>query len=152
MSMFATHEAFKFPFQFDKESTTWRAVELRAFKPWLIAVVEDGVEEASRAFLVSGVTELMQLISGKSIRKVCSVDLVLPPLRLEEGQWRFVPIRRVERELRSVDGATPSAVLTTTDGQRYGGFPIESVEREESDLTLAVELPGVPVPTSEAAA
>lgn len=150
--MFATHESFKFPVQIDAEFTTWQGVELFSFSPWLIVVIDDHEEEADRTFLLNGVSELMQLIRSKSIRRVCSVDLAMPPGRAGEHPWRLLPIRRVECERSSLGSRVPSAVLTTSDGQRYGGFPIESVVREDSELVLVVDLPGVPIPTDGTAA
>ncbi len=150
--MFATHESFKFPVQIDTEFTTWHGVELFSFSPWLIVTIDDHEEEADRTFLLNGVSELLQLIRSKSLRRVCSVDLVMPPSRPGEDPWRLVPIRRVDCERQSLSRRVPEAVLTTADGQRYGGFPIKSVVREESELVRVVDLPGAPIPFDRAEA
>lgn len=144
--MFATHESFKFPVQIDTEFTTWHGVELFSFSPWLIVTIDDHEEEADRTFLLNGVSELMQLIRSKSLRRVCSVDLAMPPRRPGEDPWRLVPIRHVDCERQSLRSRVPAAVLTTDEGQRYGGFPIESVVREESELVRVVDLPGELIP------
>ena len=39
------------------------------------------------------------------------------------------------------NGAVPSAVLKSIDGQRYGGFPIRQTHRDEADLIALVDLP-----------
>ncbi len=144
--MFATHDLFKFPVQIDTEFTTWQGVELFSFSPWLIVTIDDHEEEADRTFLLTGVSELMQLMRSKSLRRVCSVDLAMPPGRPGEDPWRLVPIRRVDCERQSLRSRAPAGVLTTVDGQRYGGLPIKSVVRDESELVRVVDLPGAPIP------
>lgn len=150
--MFATHESFKFPVQIDTEFTTWHGVELFSFLPWLIVAIDDHEEVAERTFLLNSVRELMQVIRGKSTRRVLSVDIAWPPGRPGEDAWRLIPIRHVDCERRSLGGRVPSVVLTTSDRQRYGGFPLKSVVREDSELVRVVDLPGAPIPIDRPAA
>lgn len=144
--MFATYEPFKFPVQFDADSTIWRGVEIMLNTPWLLATLEDEAGMSLRTFLLKGTDELQQFAEGSTLGRLTSVRLVLPPDLSPKGDWAFVPVRRVERELRSVDGAAPSVVLADADGRRYGGFPIGPTERTPADVALIVEFPQSSLP------
>ncbi len=137
--MFATYEPFKFPLQFGDDSTIWRGVEIMLNTPWLLATLEDD-EDVPRTFLLKGPDDLLQVVQKSDLGKLTGVRLVLPPEVSPTSDWAFVSVCRVERELRSIDGAIPSAVLTSVDGRRYGGFPIAPTERKDSDLVLLVDL------------
>ncbi len=137
--MFTTHEPFRFPIQFDDGSTIWRCVELGLNSPWLIVTV-DSEDEIPRTFLLHGTDDLLQVAQAESLGKLRGVRLVLPPHASPTCDWTFVPVCKVERELRSVDGAAPSAVVTSRDGRRYGGFPIGPTERRDEDLAVLVNL------------
>jgi len=141
--MFVTHEPFKspFPFQLPGGSTTWHVVELMLHTPWLLITVEDEEEEdAIRTYFLSGTDVLLQLLNNPTLGKTRGVQLVLPPGWSPTREWCFVRIRRIERDLRSA-GAVRSSVITSVSGQRFGGFPIQPIVREDSDLALIVELP-----------
>jgi hypothetical protein len=139
--MFATYEPFKFPLQFDNESTIWRGIEIMLNTPWLLAAAFDDVEGVPRTFLLQGTFDLLQFLESPVIGRLTGVRLVLPPDLSPTCDWTFVPIWRIERELRSSDGAIPSVVLTARDGRRYGGFPIAPTQRDDADLAPLVELP-----------
>ena len=139
--MFVTHEPFKFPIQFAGGSTTWHLVELMVTTPWLLLTFEDQEEDVARTFFLNGTDTLLQLLVNPTLGRTTGVQLVLPPRWSPTLDWSLVRVRRIKRELRSIDGAIPSAVLTTADGQRYGGYPIERTVRDDSDLALVVELP-----------
>ena len=138
--MFATYETFKLPLQFGEGSTIWRGVEIMLNTPWLLATLE-GDEEVSRTFLLKGPDDLLQVVQSPELGRVTGVRLVLPPSVSPTRDWSFVPVCRVERELRSIDGAVPSVVLKSMQGQRYGGFPIAVAHRDEADLVALVDLP-----------
>lgn len=138
--MFATYEPFKFPLQLDNSSTIWRGVEVMLYTPWLLATLEDD-EEVPRTFLLKGTDDLLQVVEASALGRLTGLRLVLPPNLSPTSDWTFVPVCRVERELRSVDGAILSAVLTSRDGRRYSGFPIAPTERDDSDLAVLVDLP-----------
>lgn len=138
--MFATYEPFKFPLQLGDDSTIWRGVEIMLNTPWLLATL-DTDEDVPRTFLLKGPDDLLQVLRSPELGRLNGVRLVLPPEASPSSEWSFVPIRRVERELRSIDGAMPSAVLQARDGQRYGGFPIQQTQRDEVDLVAIMELP-----------
>ena len=139
--MFATHEPFKLPFQLDEDSTIWRGIEVMMNAPWLLVTIEDEVEEVTRTFLLTGMNDLLGFVENSTMGRLTGVKAVIPPRLSPTRDWAFLSICRIERELRSVDGALPSAVLTATDGRRYGGFLIQPIERDDSDLILLVELP-----------
>jgi hypothetical protein len=138
--MFVTHEPFKFPIQFEGGSTTWHVVELMLQTPWLLITAEDAEEDTTRTFFLNGTDTLLQFLDNPTLGRTTGVQLVLPPRWSPTDEWCFLRIRRVERELRSVNGAIPSSVVTSASGQRFGGFPIEQTLREDADLALIVEL------------
>lgn len=138
--MFATYEPFKFPLQFGNESTIWCGVEIMLNTPWLLATLEDD-EAVPRTFLLKGPDDLLQVVERSDLGKLTGLRLVLPPGQSPTSDWSFVPVRSVERELRSIDGAIPSAVLRSMGGERYGGFPIQQTERDEADLEVLMDLP-----------
>ncbi len=138
--MFATYEAFKFPLQFGDGSTIWRGVEIMLNNPWLIATLEDD-DEVPRTFLLKGLDDLLHVMESSELGKLTGVRLVLPPYVSPTSDWSFVHVCRVERELRSSDGAMPSAVLKSNDGRRYGGFPIHQTHRDEADLIALADFP-----------
>jgi hypothetical protein len=139
--MFVTHEPFKFPIQFQGNGTAWQVVELMLQTPWLLITADDAEEDTTRTFFLNATDTLLQFLENPALGRTVGVQLVLPPLWSPTKQWHFVQVRRVDRELRSVNGMVPSAVLTSVDGQQYCGFPIEATARAAADLALIVELP-----------
>ena len=137
--MFATHDALGYPFQFGPDRMLWRGVELMLHTPWLLVTFEIN-SELNRTFLLKGTDELLRFAEGSGPGTLSSVRLVLPPDGSPGSDWIFVPVRRVEKERRSIDGAVVSAVVTTSDGRRYGSFPIQPLDRANSDLELLVDL------------
>lgn len=138
--MFATYEPFKFQIQFQHDVTIWRCVEVMLNTPWLLANLEDA-EGVRRTFLLKSPDDLLRMLRDSSLGKLTGLRLVLPPSVAPDGDWAFVYVCRVEHEVRSIEGAAPSAVLVSRDGQRYGGFPIERTTRDQADLVPLVELP-----------
>ena len=136
--MFATYEPLKFPLQFDDDSTIWLGVEIMLNTAWLLATLED--EEVPRTFLLRGPDDLLKIVQNPGFGRLTGLRVVLPPEVSPTNDWAFVPVCRVERELRSIGGAIPSAVLTCAEGRRYGGFPIALTERDDTDLALVVDL------------
>lgn len=137
--MFATYEPFKFPLQFNDDSTIWRGVEIMLSTPWLIATLDTN-EKVARTFLLEGPDDLLQILHSPGLGRLAAVRLVLPPAASPTGDWSFVSIDRVERELRSTDRIMPSAILKSSDGQRYGSFPIQHGEWDDADLVLLIDL------------
>lgn len=137
--MFATYEPFKFPIQLGDDSTIWLGVEIMLNTPWILATLEDD-EEVPRTFLLKGPDDLLHVVQSSDLGTLTAVRLILPPNASPTSDWAFVPVCRVERELRSIDGAIPSSVLTCAEGRRYGGFPIALTERDDTDLALVVDL------------
>jgi hypothetical protein len=139
--MFVTHEPFKFPIQIQGSGTAWQAVELMLQTPWLLITADDAEEDTDRTFFLDAADTLLQFIENTTLGKTVGVQLVLPPRWSPTKQWHFVQVCRIDRELRSFNGRVPSAVLTSVEGQQYGGFPIEVMAREVADLSLVIELP-----------
>jgi hypothetical protein len=140
--MFVTHEPFKFPVQFQGDGGIWTVVELMLQTPWLILTADDDQEDTTRTFFLNGTDALLQFLQNPTLGKTTGVHLVFPPrwYPSNDKDWSLVRVRRVEREIRSIDGAVPGAVLTSVEGKRYGGFPIEAIDRADADLELVVEL------------
>lgn len=137
--MFATYEGLRFPIQFGDDSVIWRAVEVTLNTPWLLATLSYD-HQALRTFLLDGPDDLLQFIQISDIGNLAAVRLVLPPNVSATRDWSFVPICRIERELRSKDGGQPRVVLVSSNGLRYGGFPISEMSLEEADLVAVKEL------------
>ncbi len=139
--MFATYEWFKLPFRLDSDISIWRGVEVMLNASWLLVTAEHDGEDLPRTFLLTGTTDLLKFVENADMGRLTGVRIVSPPRLSPTSDWAFLSVCRVERELRSVDGAALSAVLTGQDGQRYGGVLIQPIERDDSELVLLVELP-----------
>lgn len=141
--MFRTFESFKYPIQLAEDSTIWRGIELVLNAPRLLITVQDE-EDTCRTFMLNDNFDLLQFVETPGMGTLISARIVLPPDWSPSNDWEFVRICRVERELRSVEGVMPSAVLTSSDGLRYGGYPIAPVDRNDRDLSLLFDLSKAP--------
>jgi hypothetical protein len=68
--MFTTYPQFRFPIQIDKDSTTWRAIEINLRRPFVLATVRahsDGDEEILLDFIISGDDELLFFSENRPI-------------------------------------------------------------------------------------
>jgi hypothetical protein len=141
VSMFATHTSWTHPLQLEPEVIVWRAVEVMfSSQPFLLIQFLDA-EGEERVMFIQTSDHLFDLMSSPKGQDVFGVQLVMPPGASPTNDWHFVPVSRVERELKSYDGARLSAVFSDKEGQRYGGFPIDVMTRDEADLELLAELP-----------
>lgn len=141
--IFATPEEWAFPFRFPGHPPTWRAVQLgMPHLPWMIAEfeLEAQEEEQVRSILITSLEMLEDCMKDKVVKRLQGVQVVLPPSRAPSGDWTLVKIVRVEKELRSFDGAHPSIVLSDASGQRWGGLPMEPTTRSDTDLVVIADI------------
>ncbi len=138
--MFATHEPFRFPIQLDDRWTTWRAVEVELNTPWYMATVRDLGDDVERTFLLSGGADLLLFASQAPFGPLVSLRLVLSPSWSPSGDWAFVNIRSVDMPTCPPDGAASDAVVTSSEGTRYGGYPITPLVGDVGPLERLVTL------------
>ncbi len=137
--MFATFEESKFPVQLDDKSTVWRCVEIVMNAPSLLVTLEE--DDIVRYHLLQGGDDLLQVIEAFGPSRVTGVHIVLPPDMSPSGDWAILPVSRVELEPPLPDGSSPGAILTTRDGQQYGGFPLETTHTNHAHLAVLLDLP-----------
>ena len=137
--MFATHPIFMIPVTFGDGVVVWRAVELDTHTPWLIATVQDPDEPPERTFLLSGCDELLDFANSVQFGSITALHLVQPPIWSKSRDWGFVRIRRIER-FNGPNENLITAVLTASDGVRYGGYPIEQLVIDVGPLEFLAEI------------
>lgn len=141
--IFATPEEWAFPFRCAGDPPTWLAVLLRLpHLPWMIVELEisDQEEEQIHSILIGSTDMLEHCMKSERFERLQGLQVVLPPESSPSGDWMLVKIVRVEKELKSLDGANPSLVLSDASGQRWGGWPIEPMTRSDTDLVVIAEI------------
>ncbi len=141
--MFDTHLPFKYPLQFNEECTTWSAVEAVSPTPWFLATVLDPTELIERRFLLARDEEVLIFADQAPLGKLTALHLMQSPMWSPTGDWKLVPIRRVDRKHRK-NPAFDSLVVTDPEGVQYSGFPIHRLKRKVRNLELVIELDGHP--------
>jgi hypothetical protein len=139
--MFAAHTSWTRPTQIEPEVIVERAVEVMFPTQPLLLIQSLDAQGDERVMLIQTSDHFYDLMSSPNGQDVVEVQLVMPPCASPTNDWHFVPVSRVEGGLKSYDGARLSAVLSDKQGQRYGGYPIGVMSRDEADLELLAELP-----------
>lgn len=137
--MFATYPVFKFPVQLPgDESTAWTGVELVLNAPWFVCTYLERGEDIHRSFLLADQDALIQMARRTDTAPVESIHLVLPPQYSKSKDWEILPIASLQT-LAATKRMRGQAVLTTRDGTRYAGFPLEPVSESIGPLTSVAE-------------
>lgn len=135
--MFVTHGAFKHPMQLEGNSTLWTSIEVALHWPWYVATVQAPNEHVRRTFALGTNDDLLLFAEQAPLGPLVALQLVLPPNDKRTDSWQLIPIVAVERYAEAV-GVAPLAVVTSTDGKRYGGVPLAQMEAPKAGLTSLI--------------
>lgn len=137
--MFVTHGPFKHAMQLEGSSTLWTSIEVAMHWPWYIATVQAPNEPVRRTFALGSNDDLLLFAQQAPMGPLVALQLVLPPDDARSNGWQLIPIVAVECYAEAV-GVSPLAVVTSTDGARYGGVPLTRMEAPKAGLTPLVRL------------
>jgi hypothetical protein len=59
--------------------------------------------------------------------------------------WKFIPIKRVDRVAQPAGDIARTAVVTDDAGVRYGGFPVAPLDGTTGLLMPVADLPSRPI-------
>jgi hypothetical protein len=139
-TLFATYPVFKFPLQMPgDDSTTWTGVEMLLDTPWFVCTYLEREEHVSRSFLLTDQEALVQMARRGIAAPVESIHLVLPPAHSKSKDWEIVPVATLQTVGTGDTRRRAQAVLTTRDGTRYAGFPLEPTDEPMGPLTTVAQ-------------
>jgi hypothetical protein len=138
--LFATYPVFKFPIQMPgDDSTTWTGVEVVLDAPWFVCTFLERKEDIVRSFLLADQDALVQMAQRADTAPVESIHLVLPPAYSKSNAWEIVPVAILQTSDPASNIRPGFAVLTTRDGTRYTGFPLEPTCESLGPLTTVAQ-------------
>jgi len=139
--MFSTYPQFRFPIQIDKDSTTWRAIEINLRRPFVLATIRAsraGEEDVLLDFIVSGDDDLLYFSENCPLGIMESAQLMLPPVEPEDKDWQFVRVARIDCT-KAEHPSLRRAVVTAVNGTRYTSMRAEPADRSFGALEPLVE-------------
>lgn len=139
--MFITYQPFKFPLQFDRESTIWTAVELALHTPVFLVSTTTEDDEATRTFMLDGTNELLEFSTREPAGRIAALHVLQPPRSSARKKWALVTMREILLQKAPPDGSRPSAVVRSVNGALYGGFPVAPLKGDPGPLLPLASLP-----------
>jgi hypothetical protein len=104
-----------------------RALALGLCWPTYLVTIDGGGQQATRMFLVRESCDFLDFLRQAPLGRIISVSLLISPNCPEVDAWEAIPVRYVDMLPPSGDLIFPTPMLTSYDGQLFGGIPIAAL-------------------------
>jgi hypothetical protein len=110
----------------NQSATFWQALKHRVHWPTYMVTI-DGDQGVGRTLLVKESCDFLGFVQQAPLGRITSVSLLLSPTFPEVDVWEAVPVRYVDRLPPNANLPFPTPMLTSHEGQLFGGFPIAAL-------------------------